>query len=317
MLHQASGRWRLGLLLALATAACWATLPIALKVSLEALDPITLTWFRFLVAAGLMGAWLAARGKLGAYRGLGRRRWGLLALAAVMLVGNYVLYLLGVRYTTPGNAQVLIQLAPLLMALGGILVFGERYSAGQWLGLAVIVAGLGLFFADQWRGGPAVGDAGYLLGSGLVVLAAVVWAVYALAQKQLLLALDSQSILWVIYVAATLCLWPFAHPTTLARLDATHAALVVYCALNTLVAYGAFAEALAHWQASRVSAVLATTPLLCLASVAVVHAWWPMGIAAESVGIAGYVGAAAVVVGSGLSSLLGQSRAAASVEGSQ
>src|SRR5687767_11772192 len=94
-LHQASGRWKLGLLLALATAACWATLPVALKVSAEAIDPITLTWFRFLVAAVLMGGWLAARGRLGAYRRLDAKRWGLLALAAVMLVGNYVLYLLG------------------------------------------------------------------------------------------------------------------------------------------------------------------------------------------------------------------------------
>ena len=32
MLHQASGRWKLGLLLALVTAACWATLPVALKM---------------------------------------------------------------------------------------------------------------------------------------------------------------------------------------------------------------------------------------------------------------------------------------------
>jgi drug/metabolite transporter (DMT)-like permease len=307
-LHQASGRWRLGLVLALATAACWATLPIALKVSLEALDPITLTWFRFLVAALLMGAWLGARGKLGAYRRLGRRQWGMLALAAVMLVGNYVLYLLGVRYTTPGNAQVLIQLAPLLMALGGIAVFGERFGPGLWLGLAIIAIGLGLFFADQWRGG-ADAVPGYALGSLLVVVAAVVWAVYALAQKQLLLSLDSTAILWVIYVVASLCLWPFAHPTALAALDATHAWMLLYCALNTLVAYGAFAEALAHWQASRVSAVLATTPLLCLASVALVHALWPTGIAAESVGWPGYLGAAAVVVGSGMSSLLGQDRA--------
>src|SRR5687768_4512714 len=168
MLHQASGRWRLGLVLALTTAACWATLPIALKVTLEAVDPLTLTWFRFLVAAGLMGAWLAARGQLGVYRQLGRRGWGLLALAAAMLVGNYVLYLLGVQLTTPGNAQVLIQLAPVLMALGGIVVFGERYAPAQWLGLAIILAGLVLFFHDQWRGGDASRD--YLLGSVLVVV---------------------------------------------------------------------------------------------------------------------------------------------------
>jgi drug/metabolite transporter (DMT)-like permease len=306
-LHRASGQWKLGLALALATAACWATLPIALKVSLEALDPVTLTWFRFLVAAGIMGAWLAARGRLGAYRALGPRGWGLLALAAVMLVGNYVLYLLGVQLTTPGNAQVLIQLAPLLMALGGIVVFGERYAAAQWLGLAIILGGLVLFFHDQWRGG---GEApqGYVLGSALVVAGAVVWAVYALAQKQLLQSLDSSAVLWVIYVVATLCLWPFARPSALAGLDTTHALMLGYCALNTLVAYGAFAEALAHWEASRVSAVLATTPLLCLASVAVVHALWPAAVAPEAVGITGYVGAVAVVVGSAMSSLLGRQR---------
>jgi drug/metabolite transporter (DMT)-like permease len=302
-LHRASGQWKLGLALALATAACWATLPIALKVSLEALDPLTLTWFRFLVAAGLMGAWLAARGRLGAYRTLDRRGWGLLALAAVMLVGNYVLYLLGVQLTTPGNAQVLIQLAPLLMALGGIVVFGERYALAQWLGLVVILAGLGLFFRDQWHGG--AGD--YVLGSALVVAGAVVWAVYALAQKQLLQSLDSPAVLWVIYVVATLCLWPFARPSTLAGLDATHAWMLVYCALNTLVAYGAFAEALAHWEASRVSAVLATTPLLCLACVAAVHALWPAMLAPEAVTATGYAGALAVVAGSAMSSLLGRS----------
>lgn len=42
-LHQASGRWRLGLLLALTTAGFWATLPVALKFTLETLDVYTLT----------------------------------------------------------------------------------------------------------------------------------------------------------------------------------------------------------------------------------------------------------------------------------
>ena len=53
-LHQASGRWKLGLLLALVTAACWATLPVALKITLGALDPYTLTWFRFVLAGGAL-----------------------------------------------------------------------------------------------------------------------------------------------------------------------------------------------------------------------------------------------------------------------
>ena len=83
-------------------------------------------------------------------------------------------------------------------------------------------------------------------------------------QKQLLLKLDSSHILTAIYIFSALLLWPFAHPSRLFALDGLHWGLLAYCAINTLVAYGAFAEALAHWQASRVSAILATTPLLCL-----------------------------------------------------
>lgn len=308
-LHQASGQWRFGLLLSLATAACWATLPIALKLVLDVLDPITLTWFRFLVAALLTGAWLAARGGLRGYRALGARGTALLLVAGVMLLGNYVFYLLGVQHTSPGNAQLLIQLAPLLMALGGIFVFGESFRAAQWIGLAVLVGGLALFFRDQLAQA-AVYEArtpgAYMLGSSLVVLAALVWAVYALAQKQLLVRLGSMQVLCVIYAIAALALWPFATPSALLALDATHAWLLLYCALNTVVAYGAFAEALAHWEASRVSAVLATTPLLCIAAVSAVHAVWPAWLAPERIGTFGWIGAGLAVAGSAAVSRLGR-----------
>jgi drug/metabolite transporter (DMT)-like permease len=313
-LHRASGRTRLGLTLSLVTALCWATLPVALKVTLQAVDAITLTWFRFLVAAVLTAGWLGLRGATGGFGALGRRGWALLAVAAVMLVGNYVFYLLGVGRTSPGNAQLLIQLAPLLMAVGGILVFGERFRAAQWLGLALLVAGLGLFFRDQLAHVDTTpghgGTHAYLVGSLLVVLGAVVWAVYALAQKQLLVKLGSMQILGVIYVVATLLLWPFAHPSQLARLDATQWALLGFCALNTVVAYGAFAEALAHWEASRVSAVIAVTPLLCLGVVAIVHALWPSMLAPEPMSMVGWIGAALVVAGSTTVSLLGRRRPA-------
>jgi drug/metabolite transporter (DMT)-like permease len=313
-LHRASGRTRLGLMLSLVTALCWATLPVALKVTLQALDPITLTWFRFLVAAVLTVGWLALRGKLGGFRGLGGRGAGLLALAAAMLVGNYVFYLLGVGRTSPGNAQLLIQLAPLLMTVGGIVVFRERFRAAQWLGMALLVAGLGLFFRDQLAHVDTTpghgGTQAYLTGSLLVVLGAVVWAVYALAQKQLLVKLGSMQILAAIYVVATLLLWPFAHPTQLLQLDAAQWGLLAFCALNTVVAYGAFAEALAHWEASRVSAVLAVTPLLCLAVVAIVHGLWPSMLAPEPMSLIGWIGAALVVAGSTAVSLLGRRRAA-------
>jgi drug/metabolite transporter (DMT)-like permease len=193
------------------------------------------------------------------------------------------------------------------MALGGVFIFQERFVWGQWLGLLIIVVGLGLFFRDQLADGLVTGH-NYLLGSAIVGAAALSWAAYALMQKQLLLKLSSQHILAVIYVFSALLLWPFAHPSALLNLDALHWALLLYCALNTLVAYGAFAEAMEHWQASRVSAVLATTPMLCLGVVAMVHALWPEAVASEHVGVLGFTGAALVVAGSALSSLLGQNK---------
>jgi drug/metabolite transporter (DMT)-like permease len=202
---------------------------------------------------------------------------------------------------------LLIQAAPLLMALGGIWVFGERFSGGQWMGLACVAAGLGLFFADQLAI-VAGGGARYIAGTALVLVGALVWAGYALLQKQLLNHFSSTQVLWAIYLLATGLLWPLARPSTLGSLDLLHGLALLYCAFNTLLAYGAFAEALAHWEASRVSVVLATTPLLTVATVAAVHALAPGLVAPERIDAAGWAGAGLVVLGSAATSLLGRRR---------
>ena len=175
---------------------------------------------------------------------------------------------------------MLIQSAPLLLALGGIFVFGERFTPAQWLGLAAIVAGLAGFFATQLA---VLGQAlqGYLAGVSWIGVAAVTWAVYGLVQKQLLRVLSSQGVMLCIYAGCALAFWPFAEPARLAELSSAGAALLAFCALNTLGAYGAFAAALEHWEASRVSAVLALTPLATLAFAAAAARWLPGQAAPE------------------------------------
>jgi drug/metabolite transporter (DMT)-like permease len=164
-----------------------------------------------------------------------------------------------------------------------------------------------LFFGDQWLGS-MVAAPGYVAGALLIVLAAVVWAAYALAQKQLLNKLSSPAILLFIYACASVLLLPTADPARLATLDGLHWMALLYCALNTLGAYGAFAEALAHWEASRVSVVLAVTPLLTVACVWLTHLLWPELIDAEQIGWSGWLGALLVVSGSALTSLAGRRR---------
>jgi drug/metabolite transporter (DMT)-like permease len=184
-----------------------------------------------------------------------------------------------------------------MFGLGAIAVFKERYTLRQWLGLSLLSLGFTLFFQEQVRT-LITAPTKYLVGSSLLVLAAATWAVYALTQKQLLQKLPSSNIMLMIYGGCALMFSPVATPRAILTLSPLHLGMLLFSGLNTMVAYGAFAEALEHWEASRVSAVLAITPIVTLASVWAVSSLMPTLIAPERLTALGLVGAILVVSGS-------------------
>ncbi len=302
--HQASGRTGLGLALASCTMLMWGGLPLALEVLLETIDPITLIWFRFFVSALGLGAILAAQGRLPRLDLLDRGGWILLLVATGFLAGNYFGYLLGLDRTNAASAQVLIQLAPLLLAVGGIFVFRERFARLQWIGLGVLLIGLLGFFGAQITALVAEIDR-YLSGVALIGFAAVTWAIYGLAQKQLLTRLGSQGIMLCIYVGSAGIFWLGARTEALGGLGAAGWVVMAFASGNTLVAYGTFAAALEHWEASRVSAVLALTPIATLLFTQVAVRIWPEHVSTEGVTPGAVVAACIVVAGSMLVALGG------------
>lgn len=302
-LHRARGNPRIGLLLALATVLLWGFLSIALKLLLVGgMDAFTITWYRLTASALLLGGFQARRGRLPSLRALGVRSWGLLAVALLGLLGNYVLFAVALDYVPPATAQLVIQLAPILFLLGGLTIFREAFSRPQWIGLGVLVAGLLLFFNERLlalfrlSGTEAVGVA-------IVAVAAVVWAGYALAQKQLLMNLSSVNILLLIYVGATVLLLPLATPSQVATLGRFELGLLAFGIVNTLAAYGCFAEALEHWEASRVSAVISLTPLVTIFAVYAVLAVWPEADIGARLDALGMAGAILIVAGSMMTAL--------------
>jgi drug/metabolite transporter (DMT)-like permease len=289
--------WRLGFTLSLTTAALWGLLPIALKVVLEGMDAHTIVWWRFAAAMAGLGAFLALRGELPRIRGAGREAAALVAVATLTLIGNFVLYLVALDHTTPSVTQVVIQIAPLLLLVGGVLIFREQFVRAQWAGFAVLGAGL-LFFFNERLPLLAHASEGLGLGVALTLGAAVSWAVYGLAQKKLLEHFSAQQVLWMIYVGATALLLPGAHPGAIVHLDGLQLGMFAFCCVNTLVAYGAFVEALYHWDVSRVSAVLATAPLFTIGAMWVVeHAGLGL-VPAEGLNGLSVAGALMVVGGS-------------------
>lgn len=306
MLHQTSGKWRLGLALSLVTVLLWGVLPITLTVTLQALDVYTVTWFRFLVSFIILAIYLAIKKQLPTVEKLRLISQKLLAIAIVFLALNYILYLQGLAMTAPANAQVLIQLAPVLMGLGGLIIFQERYTLDQWAGVAGLTVGFVLFFNEQLNN-LITAKGQYLLGCGIIVLAAAAWAIYALAQKQLLHRLSSSNIMLLIYGGCALLFSPFAKPQTIITISPLHWGMLIFCALNTVIAYGAFAEALAHWEASRVSAILALAPVVTLIAVWLVAWLLPSLIAPETITIVAVIGAF-LVVGGSIAIALGKKR---------
>lgn len=303
-MHRVTGRWRLGLTLALVTAVCWGVLPIALTLALKGMDAYTITWYRFAVAAVVLGIVLGATRRLPSLRVIGRTGWILMAIALFGLVANYILYLIALEHATPTVNQTVIQLSPICLLLGGLILFKERFSPRQWIGFAILIPGLLLFFNDRL---PELANlrGGLGLGVVLLVFAAVVWAGYALAQKQLLKTLNSQQILWLLYIGAVVVLLPVSKLGEIRGLEPLPMWMLVFSCANTLVGYGAFAEALEHWEVSRVSAVLSLAPLFTLLGMWLVETLTPGLIEPERLNALSIGGALLVVTGSALTALGG------------
>ncbi len=143
----------------------------------------------------------------------------------------------------------------------------------------------------------------YMWGNVLLVLGSIVWAFYGIAQKQLLLNLPSASVLLCLYLSAATLFAPMAHPERLLTLSGSHLAALIFCAFNTLIAYGAFAAALEHWEASRVSVVLTLAPIVTLAASTILPNFIPQLLSPSPLSLLGWIGAIAVVVGSMATSL--------------
>ena len=299
-----SGRWKFGLLLALTTAILWGVLPIALKGVMETLDPITTTFFRFSLAALLLTPYILLRSRhtsgLSLFSRLRSPRLLLQMLAAgLLLTTNYALYILGLQRTTAEAAQIVIQAAPMLLLLSGVWLFSERLSKLQWFGCICFVTGLCVFFSPRFYDVFIAVNA-YGIGVMLILIAALVWTGYAIMQKFLLQQFSSQETMVLFYWIGTLAFLPFADFTALPQLSGLQWGLLAFCGLNTLIAYGSFAEAMAHIEASKVSAVLALTPMV---TVATVHLIPIPGLVVEPITLLTLCGAALVVGGSMLTAL--------------
>lgn len=286
-----------GIMLALITAMSWGSLPIAMKQVLVVMDPFTVVWYRFSMAAIVLGCILAAKRRLPPRVILSRPRWLILVLIATAgLMGNFVLFSASLKFLSPTASQVIGQLSPVGMMLASVIILKEKMRVTQVIGAIMLILGLILFFnVSLIEIFTRLTD--YTLGVIFGVGAATVWVIYGVAQKILLRQLASPQILFLLYTLCSIALLPLASPAMLSQLSGWQFACLLFCGANTLVGYGALAEAMARWQASQVSAIVTLTPLFTLLFSDLLALAWPGYFAAPVLNFVGYLGAFVVVAG--------------------
>lgn len=280
--------------MATVTALSWAVLAVALKYSLQFFSSGTIVWVRMVLAFAILGAlfvWHRPEG----LRILKQPPW-LGLLAGVLIACNYFGFMKGIELTSASNAQIMIQIAPMSFAILSIFIFGETPTPLQLTGMLTAISGFGFFYWDQILVSLHNVER-FQSGNLWLLFAAATWAVYALIQKSLMKKWKPQEFNLLVNLVSAVALFPTAHLSDLHGLDLGGALMLFFLAMNTVIAYGAFAEALARIPASLVSVVISVNPLLTLAIMTYLTQIEVQWISAEPIHWRGFLGAALVVAG--------------------
>jgi len=283
-----------GILYASTTALFWGFLAIFMKVTLNTVEPVVVVWFRFVIAFVLLFTYFLARDRQ--KLSIIKKPPILIVVAAVFLTVNYLGFANGINLTSPGNAQIFIQLGPISLAIVGIVIFKERLSIRQKLGFVVAGAGLTFFYRDQLTNLLGSEDV-YISGVLWLILAALTWTGYASLQKKLVQKYHAQQLNLIIFGLPVLILLPFLDFSALAGLSPGLWMLLIFLGINTIVAYGCLAEAFRYTEANKISVIITLNPIITLVMMSVLSKIEVDWIAPEVLTIYGLIGAMFVIFG--------------------
>lgn len=285
-----------GFLLALCTSFLWGILPVFLQYLLLVSDATSITQIRFLFAGLFVFVGLLLQRKLPRFRQAKGVYWLVLVFSGLCLVTNYVTNVMSLQHVSAETMQLVMQLAPFLLMLGGLAAYKETFNRYQLFGAVILIIGLGIFFNQRI---PVILASAQesLIGIYLTLCSAIAWATYALLQKKLLRQYTGTQVTLVLYVMGAILLLPVTNYSNLTQMTLSQVLVLLFCCLNTLVAYGAFTKALEIWQASKVSAILAIAPVFTYFSNQIALKIIPSVFIDAQLNVFAYIGGIMVICG--------------------
>ena len=143
---------------------------------IEAANGWQILFYRSLTCFVTLGLVLCVqyrRNTIAKFRAIGRP--GILA-SVVLSIGS-MFYIMAMLNTTVANVVFIIGASPLIAALAGWLLLGERISTGSFLAMMLAVGGIGLMFADGIVSGG-------MLGNVLALMLVLMYVLYLLILRR-------------------------------------------------------------------------------------------------------------------------------------
>lgn len=276
----------------IATVLMWASSFVLIRFSAGELSPGPLALLRLLAGAVTLSILLlwVRRGRL--HRPT-RAAFGLTALFGVIWFALYtVVFNLAGHYIDAGTIAMVVNLAPLMVGVGAVVFFKESFSRRLFLGMVVSLCGIGLITVAGFTGELA------LLGLGIALIAAFLYAAGMLIQKLALRHTDPLTATWLACAAGTVSLLPFLG-VTVEELQTTSTPVIIgaiYMGIGpTALGFWFWGYAMNHFPTGRVAASTLAVP-----AVVVVMSWLTLG---EIPPLLGIIGGAVTLTGVAIAQL--------------
>jgi drug/metabolite transporter (DMT)-like permease len=249
----------------------WGGSFIANVIALRSIGPIEIASLRFFIAAPVLAIctylW---KGKELFH--IDRKDWGtiiIMALTGVTL--QYIVQVSAQDYTTATNASLLINTSVFFIFIFSAIFLAEKMTMWRIVGAILGFAGVGLLVTD---GSLSFDLGGHSLGDMMIILSALMWAIYSIYGKDISKKYHPLTILNYVFILGTIGFIPFYFltphlPLTSIPLPAI-AAVVFLAVFCSIIAYLVYNIALEKMDASKVAVYVYFVPLSTIILAAIV-----------------------------------------------
>lgn len=271
---------QLATIAAVITVILWASAFVAIRAAADHYSPGALAFGR--LAVGTLGLGVIAM-RYSRPRPRGKALKLIIAYGVAWFAGYTVVLNQAEHHLDAGTAAMLVNVAPILVAVSAGLLLGEGFPRALIIGVSVAFVGVVIIAV----GGPDGALTGSGIGIALALLAAVLYASGALLQKVTLRTVDAvTATFWGCLVGAVV-LVPFAPQFVAETVVAPPSALAVVVYLGvfpTAIAFSTWAWALARTNAGPMTATTLAVP-----AIAVLMSWVLLGELPTTLAMAGGV----------------------------